>query len=65
MFDKKYVRLPKRWCQPFNVFWDVKKNQQQQQQQQQQRTNKETSQIKQQIRYDSTLEVNNTHFNDK
>ena len=28
-------------------------------------TNKETSKIKQQIRYDSTLEVNNTHFNDK
>ena len=34
-------------------------------QQQQQRTNKETSKIKQQIRHDSTLEVNNTLFNDK
>ena len=29
------------------------------------RTNKETSKIKQQIRHDGTLEVNNTHFNDK
>ena len=47
---------------------NVKKNKnkkQQQQQQQQQRTNKETSKIKQQIRHDSTLEVNNTLFNDK
>ena len=30
--NKKYVRLLKRWCQPFNVFWDVKKQQQQQKQ---------------------------------
>ena len=29
------------------------------------RTNKETRKIKQQIRHDSTLEVNNTHFKDK
>ena len=63
--QKKYGRLLKRWCQPFNVFWDVKKKKQQQQKQQQQRTNKETSQIKQQIRHDSNLEVNNTDFSDK
>ena len=42
-----------------------KKTQQQKQQQQQQKANKETIKIQQQIRYDSTLEVNNTHFNDK
>ena len=29
------------------------------------RTNRETSKIKQQIRHDSTLEVNNTLFKDK
>ena len=48
----------------YSITSDVKKNKKQQQQQQQ-RTNKETSKIKQQIRHDSTLEVNNTLFNDK
>ena len=46
----------------YSITSDVKK---QQQQQQQQSMKKETSKIKQQIRHDSTLEVNNTLFNDK
>ena len=46
----------------YSITSDVKKNKNNNNNK---RTNKETSKIKQQIRHDSTLEVNNTLFNDK
>ena len=46
----------------YSITSDVKKNNNNNNNK---RTNKETSKIKQQIRHDSTLEVNNILFNDK
>ena len=49
----------------YSITSDVKKERKTKIKKKEKRTKQQTSKIKQQIRHDSTLEVNNTLFNDK